>query len=138
MKKRLLHGLGRQLGGEDAEALLDGHSVSRELVIGGEASRVSRLGQQTIDGLLLERVDALAILIVRPATTAKRQRRVSQPFSKHRSEPRRRQVRWSGTYLVFGEHEMHFGECKSRTAVQRWRGRWVEIVDGVRKKCLAG
>lgn len=60
-----LHGLCWKLGREDTETLLDGDTVSGELVIGGEASRVCRLGQDAFDGFLLERVDTLAVLLSR-------------------------------------------------------------------------
>lgn len=57
-----LHGLGRQLRRQDAKALLDGHTVSGELVVGGETGGMSRLGDDAFDRLFLERVDSLAIL----------------------------------------------------------------------------
>lgn len=65
-----LHGLSGELGGEDTEALLDSNAVSGELVVGGESCRMSRLGEHAFDRLLLERVDALAVLF--PPTRIKR------------------------------------------------------------------
>ena len=57
-----LHGLSGELGWEDTEALLDGDTVPGELVVWGEACWVSGLGNDALDGLLLERVDTLAVL----------------------------------------------------------------------------
>jgi hypothetical protein len=50
---RSLEGLDRQLGGEDTEALLDGHAVAGELVVGREARGVGRLGGLACRGGLL-------------------------------------------------------------------------------------
>ena len=66
-----LHGLCWELSGEDAEALLDSDAVSRELVVRREAGRVSRPCDDTLDGLLLERVDTLAVLSLSRETSQK-------------------------------------------------------------------
>jgi hypothetical protein len=44
---------GRLLRGKDAEALLDGHALLGELVVGGEARGVGRGGGATLRGRFL-------------------------------------------------------------------------------------
>lgn len=51
------------LGGQEVEALLQGDAFTGELVIRGEASRVSRQGGVAIGIHFLQRVHALALVV---------------------------------------------------------------------------
>ena len=100
-------------------SLLQRNPMSRIFVVRREASRMGRLGDHAFDSLFLERVDSLAIL--------------SLPFQKKPHSCNscndavstsilmvKRLFRATRAYLIFCEHEMHFGGlCKRLWALDR-------------------
>lgn len=125
VKHRFLHGLSRQLSRQDTESLLDGDTVSRELVVGGEPRRVGALCDDTFQRLLAQRVDTLAVLSSSNAMVLVSRRRQSRREKKSAFVPSsgvkaRERRGWSGkAYLVLGEHKMHFGRERLGPVVER-------------------